>query len=545
MQTEQQATPPKSGASGTVRKRTGAVRGLFFGAAAIFVAAGTFGISQLIPLESAVAQTSQSNKIKPLPAKKVVSAAIPSFADVIERVSGAVVSVKVTIGQANSSGSNQFGNNRQFGNRRQFDNRRQFRGPGAPQFGGRDSMERFFRRFGQGQQPFGQRRRIRRSQGSGFVISEDGFVVTNYHVVRNAMKVQLLFEGGKTVDARVVGSDEKTDIALLKISTPGKYKYLTFADKKPRVGDWVIAVGNPFGLGGTVTAGIVSAHGRNIGSSVYNDFLQIDAPVNRGNSGGPTFDIHGKVVGVNTAIYSPSGGSVGIGFAIPAGTVKSVVASLRTNGSVSRGYIGVRIQRLTKELADSLQIAAREGALIADVNPNLPAERAGLRSGDVIVAVNGAAIKNPRALARKIGSITPGTKIKITYIRNGKREQTDLTLTALPGNKRAARGGPQAPRSAPKVRFGMTLAPAGDVAGGGTRGVIVSEIDPSGLAARQGLRSGDIILEAGGKTLTSPGQFSQSVEKAKRDGRKAVLLRVKSATGIRFVALSLRDPNRG
>src|SRR5579883_1772968 len=229
---------------------------------------------------------------------------------------------------------------------------------------------------------------VTQAQGSGFIISPDGYVVTNDHVVDNATEVTVTLDDGKNVPAKIIGTDKKTDLALLKIKEGGPYQYVEFAKTTPRVGDWVIAVGNPFGLGGTVTAGIMSARGRDIGAGPYDDFLQIDAPVNRGNSGGPSFNLQGQVVGVNTAIFSPSGGSVGIGFAIPADTAQTVIAELKEKGTVSRGWIGVQIQPVTQEIADSLGLKSTKGALVAQVQPHSPAGDAGIKSGDVILGVN-------------------------------------------------------------------------------------------------------------------------------------------------------------
>ncbi|MCC2096336.1 MAG: Do family serine endopeptidase [Hyphomicrobiales bacterium] len=495
-------------------------RAVVLSAAAMAVAAGAFGTAQVIPFNAAKAQ----------PIAPTVQA-FPSFADVIERVRDAVVSVKVIV--ADTSNSPEM---RSFGN------------APVPRMQPGDPLERFFRQFGQRGQNFGPRSRVRRAQGSGFIISEDGYVVTNNHVVKNARKVQLTFDGGKTVEAHVVGTDEKTDLALLKINEGGKYKYVTFAKKLPRVGDWVVAVGNPFGLGGTVTAGIVSARGRDIGSGPYDDFLQIDAPVNRGNSGGPTFNSSGEVVGVNTAIYSPSGGSVGIGFAIPANVVQNVVTALRDKGVVSRGYIGVQIQPVTKDIAESMGVKERSGALVASATAGLPAEKAGLRAGDIITSVNGEPVASPRVLARKIAAIKPGVDVKIGYVRDGRNGTVTLKLASQPGGRKASleNRGPNSGSSNPTVqRFGMTLAPASDVAGAGSAGIVVAEIDPSGLAARQGLRSGDVILEAGGKKVVSPTEFKDIVSTARGKGNKAVLLRVKSGSTTRFVALSLRNRDAG
>ena len=251
-------------------------------------------------------------------------------------------------------------------------------------------------------------------QGSGFFISADGYAVTNNHVVDKASTVEVIADDGKTYTAKVIGTDPRTDIALIKVEGRGDFPYVQLAEKSPRIGDWVLAVGNPFGLGGTVTAGIVSARGRDIGAGPYDDFIQIDAPVNKGNSGGPTFDVDGNVIGVNTAIFSPSGGSVGIAFAIPAPTVKTVVGQLKENGKVTRGWIGVQIQPVTAEIADNLGLKTPHGALIAEPQANSPAAKAGIVAGDVITAVNGSPVKDARDLAKQIGNLAPGSSAKLT-----------------------------------------------------------------------------------------------------------------------------------
>src|SRR6185503_4745889 len=289
--------------------------------------------------------------------------------------------------------------------------------PGSP-------MERFFKRFGSpdggGDTPRGPRgRNFTMGQGSGFFISADGYAVTNNHVVDKAESVEVTTDDGKTYTAKVIGADPKTDIALIKVDGRSDFPHVPLAEKSPRIGDWVLAVGNPFGLGGTVTAGIVSARGRDIGAGPYDDFIQIDAPVNKGNSGGPTFDVDGNVVGVNTAIFSPTGGNVGIAFAIPADTVKTVVAQLRDKGSVSRGWIGVQIQPVNADIADSLGLKKAEGALVAEPQSDGPAVKAGIQSGDVIVSVNGQEVKDARELAKRISSMPPGTNVKLGVVSKG------------------------------------------------------------------------------------------------------------------------------
>src|SRR5215210_222167 len=295
---------------------------------------------------------------------------MPSFADVVEKVKPAVVSVRVKANMVADRGDG-------------GDDAEAF---GLPDIPPGSPMERFFRRFRDGQAGPGFQfrqgpRRNAEAQGSGFFISADGYVVTNNHVVDHASEVQVTMDDGRTLDAKVVGTDSKTDLAVLKVKEGGNFPYVPFAAKAPRVGDWVVAIGNPFGLGGTVTAGIVSARGRDIGAGPYDDFLQIDAPVNKGNSGGPTFNTEGSVIGVNTAIFSPSGGSVGIAFAIPAETVKTVVAQLKDKGSVTRGWIGVQIQPVTPEIADSLGLKKPWGALVAEPQKDGPAVKAGIQSG--------------------------------------------------------------------------------------------------------------------------------------------------------------------
>jgi serine protease Do len=313
------------------------------------------------------------------------------------------------------------------------------------------------------------------------------------------------------------------------------------ANNTPRIGDWVLAIGNPYGLGGTVTAGIVSARGRDIGASPYDDFIQIDAPINKGNSGGPAFDTEGNVIGVNTAIYSPSGGSVGIAFAIPADTVKTVVAQLKEHGKVTRGWIGVQIQTVTPDIADSLGLKKAEGALVAEPQANSPAAQAGIKAGDVITQVDGNVVKDSRDLAKRIGSMAPGTKIKLTLLHNGEEKTISLTLGQLPNQKEASNNSEDNNGSASAAigKLGLTLAPADRVQGAGKRGVVVTNVDSSGVAAEHGFSTGDVILEVGGKEVATPGDVRNAIGTARHEGRKNVLMRVKSGDNTRFVALPI------
>jgi serine protease Do len=403
--------------------------------------------------------------------------------------------------------------------------------PGSP-------FERFFRRFGMPNNGEGRRQLIT-GQGSGFFITADGYAVTNNHVVQNADNVQVTTDDGKTHSAKVIGTDPRTDLALIKVDG-NDFPYVKLADQAPRVGDWVLAVGNPFGLGGTVTAGIVSARGRDIGAGPYDDFIQIDAPVNKGNSGGPAFDVDGDVIGVNTAIFSPSGGSVGIAFAIPSDTVKTVIAQLRDKGSVTRGWIGVQIQPVTPDLAESLGLKKATGALVSEPQPNSPAAKAGIESGDVITSVDGSSVVDARDLARRIGTLAPGTSVKLGLFHQGQEKTVTLTLGTLPSEHQAANH--QNERQAPDSdvpKLGLTLAPGSEAAGSEGNGVVVTAVDPNGIAADHGFQVGDVILDVGGKSVANPADVRRQLAQASKEGKHALLFRLKSKEGTRFVALPL------
>ena len=449
------------------------------------------------------------------------------FADIVEKVKPAVISVRVKVDGGARTMS--------------FDGDSPFP-PGSP-------MERFFKRFGmpdggQGMPdtPRGPRgRNFTMGQGSGFFISADGYAVTNNHVVDKAESVEITTDDGKTHTAKVIGTDAKTDIALIKVEGGGNFPFVPLAEKSPRIGDWVLAVGNPFGLGGTVTAGIVSARGRDIGAGPYDDFIQIDAPVNKGNSGGPTFDVDGNVIGVNTAIYSPSGGSVGIAFAIPSDTVKSVVTQLKDKGSVTRGWIGVQIQPVNADIADSLGLKKAEGALVAEPQSDGPAVKAGIQSGDVITSVNGQEVKDARDLAKRISSLPPGSNVKLGVVSKGAEKTVNVVLGELPREQREARAtqGDNENSGTDVPRLGLSLAPAGKVAGAGSDGVVVTQVDPDGPAATQGFRTGDVILDVAGKRVASPEEVRKAFADARSGGKRTILLRVKSGENTRFLAVPL------
>jgi serine protease Do len=437
------------------------------------------------------------------------------FADVVDKVKPAVVSVRVKIDTGK-------------------------RTKALSQLPKDSPLDRFSRRSGQPESPSARSSSRGHSfltgQGSGFVISSDGYVVTNFHVVEKADNVEVTLDDGRALTAKVIGADERSDIALVKVDSADSLPFVTFADDTPRIGDWVIAVGNPFGLGGTVTAGIVSARGRDIGAGPYDDFLQIDAAVNRGNSGGPTFDTDGNVVGVNTAIVSPTGGSVGIAFAVPAETVKAVVTQLKDNGKVTRGWIGVQIQEVTADLAEGLGINGTRGALVAEPQPGSPAAKGGIESGDVIVSINGKDSRDSREVARTISNLRPGVTATIGVIRKGEEKSFDVTLGNLP-DQREANASPGLPRQkgASVPRIGVSVAAAAE-------GVVVTSVDPEGPAADQGLASGDVILQAEGKKISGVNDLRNTLEAAQKAGKRTALMRVRSSDGIKFVAVPL---NRG
>jgi serine protease Do len=487
------------------------LRRLLLAATVASVAVGGFlaapALSPLVPFAHAQNLSQEAERV----------ARPTGFADIVEKVKPAVISVRVKM---------------------RMDNQDALTGDDMP-FPKGSPMERFFKRFGMpdGGQQIPRGRQFGSAQGSGFFISADGFAVTNNHVVDKATTVEIATDDGKVYSAKVIGTDSRTDLALIKVEG-SNFPYVKLADAPPRIGDWVLAVGNPFGLGGTVTAGIVSARGRDIGAGPYDDFLQIDAPVNKGNSGGPTFNTEGSVIGVNTAIFSPSGGSVGIAFAIPSETVKNVVAQLKDRGAVTRGWIGVQIQPLTQELADSLGIKKAAGALVAEPQKDSPAMKAGVQAGDVITAVDGKPVVDARDLARRISSMPPKTTVKLAIVRSGAEKTMDLTLGELPNVKESRAEPGQSGRNGRRndePQLGLSLAP-GD---SGEEGVVVADVDPQGPAADYGFKPGDVILEVAGSTVTTPDQLHKALGKARAEGKQSVLMRVKSEQGTRYVAIPL------
>lgn len=464
-----------------------------------------------------------SEKVSPQVSQSVLPNGAPiSFADLVETVTPAVVSILVEREHPTVQGRN-----------------------GSPRFEDAPSP---FRDFGprSGTPP----RAPVRAEGSGFVIDSEGYIVTNNHVVADGDDITVVFNDGERIGAKLIGRDPGTDLALLKVEMDKPLSYVPFATKDDlRVGDWVVAVGNPFGLGGTVTAGIVSARGREIASGRYNDFIQIDAPINQGNSGGPTFDLQGRVVGVNTLIFSPSGGNVGIGFAIPAATAIEIVAELKNAGEISRGYLGVNIQQISDEIASSMDLESTKGALVSQVLPDSPASKAGLKAGDIVLKVDGKKIDDPRHMTQLVGALKPGEKTKFTVIRDGK---VKLLRAKIEKRTEDAVLAPREDTVPAAAELGLALAALDDDmrrrAGldDDIEGVVITAVAPLSPAAQNGLRPGDVILAVSRRDVTTPDQVADAIEEAKSKNKKSVLFFVQTRpssqtgqTARRFVALSL------
>jgi serine protease Do len=502
----------------------------WIGASALAILVGIGGGSALLATSSpnAFAQIQPAAQIT-LPAEATPN----SFADLVEAVKPAVVSIVVE--------SEQAGRDFRRGGR-EFN----FQFPDLPDGDLRDFLERFGEQFG----PRSDRAPDRNEQrgparrymaaGSGFAISADGYLVTNNHVVENATKVTVIFDNGDEKTATVVGTDKRTDLAVVKIDGVTDLPFVNFATDDVRVGDWVVAVGNPFGLGGTVTAGIISARGRDIAGSAQGDFLQIDAAVNTGNSGGPAFNLKGEVVGVNTAIFSPNGGNVGIAFAIPSDIVKQVANQLISSGTVTRGYLGVGIQDVNRDIADSVGLATPQGALVTEPAADGPGAAAGIKSGDIILEVDGREISNALALSRTIASKDPGTEVELTLWRDGKEQTLKVTLGKL--NEAAAAVEepqpvqPEEPAAPAPSSVGITLVPNAE-----GEGLLVQDIDPSSIAAEKGFAVGDAILEVDNKPVATTAQFEDAIKAVQDSGRNTALIKASRGDAVRYLGLPLSD----
>jgi serine protease Do len=499
------------------------------GAAAGILALG-LGASALLPrptadTEHAPQQMAQLQQVAvhSMPPHMLESGAPFSFADLVERVSPAVVTVTVEQEINAAAGMN-------------------------PQ----DLPEPFRDFFNQYGQQGGKGFNIPRkavAMGSGFIIDKAGFIVTNNHVVESAKSIKVKLADGREFDAKLIGADAATDVAVLKVKADRSLPTVDFGDDHQlRVGDWVIAVGNPFGLSNTVTAGIVSSFGREVGNGPYTNFIQIDAPINRGNSGGPTFDIRGKVIGMNSMIFSPSRGSVGIGFAIPASTVRGIVEQLKSHGKVARGWLGVEVQAITPEMAASFGSKDLKGAIVANIVPGGPAAKAGFRQGDLVVAINGASVDDSRDLTRRVAALQAGTTATFTVVREGTKQELTAKVGLRKDEQVASNDNPDQPASAPATTaeaMGLGLAAVTpDIRrtynlGPDAAGVVITKVDPNSDAADKGIQPGDVVVSVANKPVRSPQELKTRIADAKAAGRTAVLVLVNGQNGQRFVALKI------
>ncbi len=476
----------------------------------------------LAGLLSALLLTAQPGHADSVPDPLNAPAGPASFADVVERVTPAVVNV--TVAQ---------------------EARQALSIPGGPLPDEGSPLYEFFKRFGGlGEMPMPGPRQ-REGEGSGFIIDAEGHIVTNNHVVDGATRIEITLNDGEQYEAVVIGRDAKTDLALLKIDTSDPLPYVAFGDSSgARVGDWILAVGNPFGLGGSVNAGIISARGRDINSGPYDDYIQIDAPINRGNSGGPLFDARGVVIGVNTAIFSPSGGNIGIGFAIPSETAAKIVADLKTKGRVDRGWLGVQIQPVTDEIAASLGLAETRGVLVADVLPGTPAKAAGVSSGDIILQAAGERMQEYRDLTKLIAGIDAGTPIELVVLRSGETLTIPVTIGQMPSEE-LTRNVPPAESAGDAPRLGLYLAPltpelrAERGIENDATGVLVAQVAPGSPAHIAGIKAGSLISMVGQQAVTQPSQVVDAVKQAAAANRPAILLRVEQEGEQRFVAVPI------
>jgi serine protease Do len=458
------------------------------------------------------------------PAPRMIESGAPfSFADLVERVSPAVVTVTVE---------------------EVVNQQADFDPDSLP-----EPFRDFFNQFGQGQGKQFNAPRKAVAMGSGFIIDKSGYIVTNNHVIENGKKITVKLPDGREFEAKLIGTDAATDIALLKVKANGPLPSVEFGDdRQARVGDWVIAVGNPFGLSNSVTAGIISSIGRDVGNGPYNDFIQIDAPINRGNSGGPTFNIQGKVIGMNSMIFSPSGGSVGIGFAIPSSTIHDVVAQLQAHGRVARGYLGVQIQSFTPEIAASIGSKNAKGAIVASVSPGGPAAHAGFMPGDVVVALNGKGIDDSRDLTRRIAALPAGASATFTVVRNGGSKTLVAQIAAKKDDQVASNNAPKKsapPSTAEAMGLGLaSVTPETRQAfnlDNNVNGVVITRVDPNSDAADKGVQPGDVLVSIANHAVRSPQDVKSGIAAAKAAGRDTVLVLITGQAGQRFVALKLNQ----
>jgi serine protease Do len=504
-------------------KKTGFIVGAIAGAGV--AAAALAGVGLRIPEASAdnarprLVQTAGPAIFAPPPGAPL------SFADIFDRVSPAVVSINVTSKVERAAHGIPGVPNFPFGIVPRGGK------PGAP--GGGDDDD-----GGDAPPSGGDDSTSAMASGSGFFISANGYIVTNNHVVENSTDIKVVLKDERELPAKVVGRDEGTDLAVIKVEG-GNFPYVNFENSaRPRVGDWVFAVGNPFGLGGTATAGIISAYGRNIGET-FVDYIQIDAPINRGNSGGPTFDIYGRVIGVNTAIFSPSGGSVGIGFAIPADVADSITKQLISGGRITRGYLGATIQPVTPDIADSVGIPGKKGALVAELVPGGPAEKAGVMPGDVVLSVNGHPVKDSTDLTRQVAASHTGDTLSLVVMRAGQQKtinvksgvrpsEADLALSQGQGPQKGP--APETPPSARPNAIGLALGPLDDASRrryglpADVRGAVIENVAVGSDAAKKGIKRGDVVVRAGDRAITSPQDAVAAIDAAKKAGRASVLV---------------------
>ena len=450
-----------------------------------------------------------------------------SFAPLVKKVLPAVVNISVTEGQKASPMADQ---------EDEGDNQ----GQDFRQSPFDEMLRRFFDQQGQnnpfqegpGDEGGGAVKRI--ALGSGFIIDAEGHIVTNKHVVGDASKVEVTLQDGDKYPAKIIGTDARTDLAVLKIDAGKPLPYVSFGDSSAaQIGDWVVAVGNPFGLGGSVTTGIISARGRDIHTGQFDDFLQIDAPINRGNSGGPTFNLSGQVIGINTAIYSPNGGSVGIGFAVPSNVAKRVVTALEEHGKVERGWLGVQIQQVTPAIAASLGLKNDHGALVAMVTPDSPSAAAGLKQGDVILGFDGQDISKLRDLPHDVADSAPGAKATLTVWRDGKQQQLDVKLGEMPSNPQVASAGNEDQGQASEEHanaMGLHLAPlTNDIRGElrlgrNVHGVVIIGVDNGSIADSLGLSRGDVIMSINQQPTNSPKEAAERLHDIANSPNKTALL---------------------